>query len=853
MVQGSFLFGAVSSQHKLAGTESKDPIRRQYRNLIKGLVQRAGRILQSQSANLTTRAGRKHNGVMATLVDTLANAIRLHQNGRLAAAAQIYRQILAALPDQPDALHLLGVVENQTGNHQAAVRSIQRAIAVRGNAAEYHSNLATAYRALGRVADAVAALRRAIALEPDFAEAHYNLGNALWQQANREEAIASYRRATGLKPGYFAAHFQLGNALRDEKKFDEAAASYRAALQLRPTDADALNNLGVALYQLARAEEAIACYRHAVAARPGFAEAHSNLGIALRSQGRPQEATACHREALRLNPDYAEGHYNLGNALSGLGDMEAAAACYRQAVARRPGFAAAHAALGSTLLQLGNLQEADACCRRALALEPNDAANHHNLGTVLLAEGKLAEAIDGFHRALALKPDDAQALNDLGNGFKDGGEIDEAVACYRRALELKPEASSIHSNLVYALQYRTGVTLAELAEAHAEFDRRHAAPLRDALPPHAKIRPRKQRLRLGFLSPALRRHPVGFFTVRVLENLDRNACEVFCYSTAPRHDHYSRRFQAAATQWREVRGMDDQRLAELVRSDGIDILFDLDGHTAGNLLPVFARKPAPVQATWAGYVGTTGVRAVNYLIADRCTVPPGVEQYYCERVLRMPDGYLCYEPPDHAPPPGPLPALDNGSVRFCSFNNPTKITPEVVAVWARILKRLPATRLLLKYKGYDDPRVSGRFAALFAAQGIEAERVELKGFAPHREALAEYCRVDVALDPFPYSGCTTTCDALWMGVPVVTCPGETFASRQSLSHLSNIGLAETIARDLDDYVELAVALAGDLPRLAALRAGLRQRMAASPLCDGKRFAANLLSLLQAAWEKLTSQ
>ncbi len=325
--------------------------------------------------------------------------------------------------------------------------------------------------------------------------------------------------------------------------------------------------------------------------------------------------------------------------------------------------------------------------------------------------------------------------------------------------------------------------------------------------------------------------------------------ETVCYSDRMVEDDLTRRFQAAAAQWRDVAGVSDQRLAEQIRADQIDILFDLAGHTAHNRLLVFARKPAPIQVTWAGYVGSTGLKAMDYLIADRYEIPPDAERHYRERLLRMPDGYVCYDPPVYAPQVARLPALDHGQVTFGCFNNPAKITPQAIEVWARILRQLPGARLVLKYKGWSDCGVARRFTEMFAAQAIDPGRLELLGSSPHVKLLAEYNRIDLALDPFPYNGGLTTCEALWMGVPVVTCPSETFASRHSLSHLSNVGLTETIARDLDEYVELAVSLAGDLPRLAGLRAGLRARMAASPLCDATRFAANLASRLQEVWEQ----
>ncbi len=478
---------------------------------------------------------------------------------------------------------------------------------------------------------------------------------------------------------------------------------------------------------------------------------------------------------------------------------------------------------------------------------------HNNLGIAFKDQGKLDEAVDCCHRAVELKPDYARAHANLGNAFYGQGRLEEAVACYRRALDLKPDDAGVHSNLLFALHYFNGVTAASLAEAHAAYDRRHAASLYGAATQHECLRDRPDLLRLGFVSHDLGRHPVGYFLIAVLENLNQSNLETICYSDRMVKDDLSLRLQAAATHWHDVVGITDERLAEQIRADRIDILFDLAGHTAGNRLLLFARKPAPIQVTWAGYVGTTGLRTMDYLLADCYEVPPGSERHYQEQVLRMPDDYVCYAPPGDAPAVARLPALERGHVTLGCFNNPAKVTRHAIEVWAKILRRLPGARLVLKYKGCNDRGNARRFGEMFSTHGIDPDRLELLGSSPHAELLGEYNRIDLALDPFPYSGGLTTCEALWMGVPVITCPFETFASRHSLSHLSNVGVPELIAHDLNEYVELAVALASDLPRLATLRAGLRERMAASPLCDGKRFAANLSALLREVWQRWVDQ
>jgi predicted O-linked N-acetylglucosamine transferase (SPINDLY family) len=358
--------------------------------------------------------------------------------------------------------------------------------------------------------------------------------------------------------------------------------------------------------------------------------------------------------------------------------------------------------------------------------------------------------------------------------------------------------------------------------------------------------PTARRLRLGFVSPDFCQHPVGYFLIRTLENLDRSEAEIVCYSDRIGKDRLTARFQAVSTTWRDVLGWNHERLATQIRDDEIAILFDLAGHTARNRMLMFARKPAPVQITWIGYEGTTGLSAMDYLLADRIMVPEEAERYCTEKVLRLPECYLCFDPPEESPPVGPLPAVRAGYVTFASFNNLAKLNEEVVSIWAEILRRVEGSKLLLKYRGLEDAGLRGRFVSLFSGHGIGAERLDIEGWSPLGELMTAHNRVDIALDPFPFAGGVTTCNALWMGVPVVTWPGETFGSRHSLSYLSNVGMTETIAASREEYIMIAASLAGDLPRLSEIRAGLRPRMAASTLCDGMRFARNLLAIIASA-------
>ena len=580
-----------------------------------------------------------------------------------------------------------------------------------------------------------------------------------------------------------------------------------------------------------------------------MAEAHTNLGNALWDRGRPDDAIAACDRAIALKPNMAAAHNTLGNALRDKGRLDEAIAACSRAIALKPDMAEAHSSLGNILRDSGRPDEAVAACTRAIALRPGMAEAHLNLGNALKEQGRFDEAIAAFGRAIALRPDSAEAHNNLGNALLSLADHEGAIRAYHRVLELRPNYMAAHSNLLLCEQYRNGVTLSGLARAHAEWDRKHAALHRKNAKPWDLVRDPERPLRLGFVSHDLCRHPVGFFLIRVLENLDPRSCTVICYHSGVGRDDLSDRLAAAAAQWHDVFGLDDDALADRIQADRIDILFDLAGHTSGHRLLVFARRPAPIQASWIGYVGTTGLSAMDYLIADRYHVPAGAEAHYRETVLRMPDGYVCFDPPAEAPAVGPLPALERGFLTFGSFNNVSKITPEVIKLWAEIVRRVPGSRLLLVTPARDGAIVARRIADAFAAAGADRGQLELRGTLLRPDLLASYNTIDLALDPFPYSGGVTTCEALWMGVPVVTCPGETFASRHSLSHLSNVGLTETVAANPSEYVELALRLAGDLPHLAAIRAGLRDRMARSPLCDGERFARHLMALLRDVWRQ----
>jgi len=560
------------------------------------------------------------------------------------------------------------------------------------------------------------------------------------------------------------------------------------------------------------------------------------------------EAMRWYEAILEIEPRHAGALHLLGVACHQTGNNAAAIERIQAAIEMDATQARFFYNLGVVLQAEQRYAEARRAYEQAIALDPRETSAHNNLANVLKESGEFGAAEQRWREALAGDPQWLAWLERLGEILKMQGRVDEALIALRAALLLRPQDTRTHSMLLFALQYLPGLSLADLAQEHRQWARQHASGLADSA---ARFLDRDanpdRRLRLGFVSPDFFYHPVGMFLAPVIERLDRTQFHVTCYANGGRRDALSQRLGAASDLWREVGGWSDDELCRTIRDDTIDILFDLAGHTDNNRLPAFARRPAPIQITWAGYVGTTGLETIHYLLADAHHVPESAESFYCERILRMPDGYVCYEPPEYAPKPGLPPMLANGCATFGSLNNPSKFSADVVRCWSQILRQLPDSRLILKYKGCDEPATAGRLTAMFAEHGIGGQQLDLRGSTTHVEHLRVYQEIDVALDPFPYSGGITTCEATWMGVPTVTWPGETFASRHSLSHLTNAGVPGTMARDREQYVQLAVGLASDPERLSALRASLRPRMAASPLCGAAAFAKAFEERLRAVW------
>ena len=637
-------------------------------------------------------------------------------------------------------------------------------------------------------------------------------------------------------------------------RLPEAESLYQQVLDAQPDHAEALQLLGMLHYQAGRFDAAAEMLCRAANANPASAECRFNLALALLALGRWDDAIAALRDALSIRPSYPQAYNSLGTALQAKGQLTEAVEAYRQAVALNPDTAGFWSNLGIALHGQGNSQEAVAALRQALKLKPDYAEAYNNLGRALVGVGRIGEALAACQQALQFRPEFPEAMNNLANALRDTGRINHAISTYRKAISLAPDDASVRGNLIYAMHFIPGDPAAVFQE-HLNWNRIHAQPLAGQILQHRNDAAPDRRLKIGYVSPDFRQHSVGFFLLNLLANHDPAAVEVFCYSDAARPDAATARFQQAAHHWKPVVGVADAQLAQIIIQDQIDILVDLAGHTAGNRLLVFARKPAPIQVSYCGYPDTTGLATMDYRFTDAYADPPGTtEQFHSEQLVRLPRCFLCYAPPADGPEVGPVPATAAGRITFGSFNSISKLSDATVAMWSQVLSAVPNSRLMIKGQGLTDAPVRQQVLERFAAHGIAADRLELhSSIASLAGHLELYHQIDIALDTYPYHGTTTSCEAMWMGVPVVTLAGKTHASRVGVSLLSNVGLEQLIAQTAEQYVQIAADLAKDVDALSKLRSALRSRLAASPLLDGSGLAREVEAAYRVMWKQWCGQ
>lgn len=558
-------------------------------------------------------------------------------------------------------------------------------------------------------------------------------------------------------------------------------------------------------------------------------------------------AERLYRQYLERYPPHAEACFNLGLSLHRQGQLQEAISAYQQALACQPDLIQAHQNLGHAFHLLNNLDAASHCYQQALLLNPDAVEILNNLGNVLKDQGRLDEAIFHYERALQLNPGYSVAYNNLGNAFKELGLLDNAFASYQKALELNPDHIESISNGLFVLSYHPQCTPEQyLANARQYGDRvtANARPY-TAWPALAH---RTGRLKVGLVSGDLRSHPIGYFLESILRHLDAERIELVAYTTKPQEDDLTTRIRPCFSAWHSLTGLSDEAAAHKIHSDGIQVLLDLSGHTAHNRLPIFAWKPAPVQASWLGYFASTGLTQMDYLLADPVSVPQAHQHHFTETIVYLPDTRLCFTAPE-APPVAPLPALQQGHITFGNFQNLSKLDDAVLSAWSSILRALPTARLRLQNAQMNSLAVRQHLQQRLANHSIADERVTLLEPGSRTAYLAAHADVDMILDTFPYPGGTTTCEALWMGVPTVTLAGTTLLARQGACLLACAGLQDWVAEDVTDYVNKAIHFASDWNALAALRRALRPQVQASVLFDAARFAGNLELALTSMWKR----
>jgi protein O-GlcNAc transferase len=861
--------------------------------------------------NTLPAAGFSGAPAVLTLPQAMQQAATAYVRGEWGKADQLCRFILTVQAVHFDALSLLGIMAARSGHAEAAADFLGRAVAARPNDATAHNNYGIALKNLERYDDALRSYERALEINRNFPDAYYNQGNARKELKRYSEALESYERALNIKPDYAEAHINRGIALQALERVDDALDSYERALKIRPDYAEAHYNRGVALWELRRFEEALNSHERALEIKPDYAEAHNNRGVVLRQLQRLDEALDCYERALEIKPDYAEAHNNRGVVLQELRRFDAALNSYARALEIKPHYASAYINQGNALTGLGRFEDALDSYGRALALKPDYAEVHNNRGNALKELKRFGDALESFEHALRIKPDYAEACFNLGNTLVELRRLDEALVSYGRAIELKPGYTGAYNNRGNALQelhrldealesygralkiepqfeslygtwLHTKLRLCEWSELDAHLQALAAqlgAGLKIA-PPFAVLtaldslsvqrqaaqiwanaragasqapiekRGRRERIRLGYFSADFHNHATAHLMAELFERHDRARFEVLALSFGPDiHDEMRGRLSAAFDRFVDVRAQSDKDIAQTARELGIDIAVDLKGFTKDERHGIFIHRAAPIQVNYLGYPGTTGSGWIDYLIADRTLIPEHSRPHYTEKVVYLPHSYQAN---DRRRPiaerlfsRAELGLPPTGFV-FCCFNNSYKIMPAMFAGWMRILAQVEGSVLWLLE---DNQTAVNHLRREAQARGVSGARLIFAPRLPPAEHLARHRAADLFLDTLPCNAHTTASDALWAGLPLLTCLGESFAARVAGSLLNAIGLPELITTTQAHYETLAIELATHPQRLAQLRDRLRANRLTAPLFDTPSFTRQIENAYTQMYER----
>lgn len=736
-----------------------------------------------------------------TINDALKKGVEAHKAGKIQEADRFYTAILKVQPKHPDANHNLGVLAVGVGKTEQALPLFKNALETNPSVAQYWLSFIDAFIKLGKTDDAKRLLNQAKAR---------GFENATFDQLEKQLNGPNFE---DIKEPTQEALQPIIN-LYNQGLYQQVLEQVTDLLQKFSRSVTLYYIKGAAHSRLSQFESAINSYKTALKINPDFAGAYLNMGIALKEQGDFEGAIASYKRALKISPDFAEAHNNLGVVLEDLGRLRGAEAGFREAIRLNPDFAIAYSNLGNALKKFGRLQEAEAGCREAIRLNPDFAEAHSILGAVLKDLGKLQEAEAGFREAIRLNPDFAEA----------------------------------RSNLLFTLNYVESVSTGKALEEAKQYGVMVSAK---AVPKFSSwhSNPGSEKLRIGFVSGDFKNHPVGYFIEGLINYLAKRQFDLVAFPTVPKEDELTSRIKPFFQEWLPIYGKNNRNAATLIHDKKIDILIDLAGHSAHNRLPVFSYKPAPIQITWLGYFATTGLPEMDYFIGDPYMSPENEHHHFTEKVWNLQETWLCLTPPDPSITISPPPLLKNGYITFGCFGHLSKMNKEVIKLWATILQRILNSKLFLKAKQLSDAKVIADVQHQFAKYGITADRLIFEGPSSRDEYLKAYNQIDMVLDTFPYPGGTTSSEALWMGVPVLTLKGDRFLSHIGESIAHNSYRTEWIAADKNDYINKAVSFSSDPQLLARIRAEQREMILQAPLFDTKSFTRNFEKALWSMFKR----
>lgn len=749
------------------------------------------------------------------------------------------------LPHDYEAQYNLANFHYDQNQLDQAIPNYKKAIHLNPDFVQAHYNLGNAYKSQGLLPEAETSYKKALLLDASNASICSNLAHVLYEQNKLSEARSYYEQALKITPDFSAAHVGLGVVLRALDSLPAAEVHFRQAIKL-DGNVEAYRHLGELLQVTSGLPDAEMCFREAVLAHPDSVDALVRMAIFLRTQGRVPESISYFNQALKIDPTRKDVHVDLGLAKAESGHFSEAESHYREAIRLDPDYWLAYNNLGLVLHRMERYAEAESAFNKAIELRPEEALLHSNLGLTLAAMGQIKKAEISLHKSIEIHPAYVNAHINLCTNYIAQGRLDEAEAECFEALKYDPDSNKARSNLLFLMNYSGHHSAEYRLQQAREFDRVVTKKVEHAFSTWQST-PNSKRLRIGLMSGDLRQHPVAYFLENWVKNVDFSKFELYAYLTDTREDMFTGRIKPNFSYWKSLVGITDQAAAEMIHDDGVDILFDLSGHTSGNRLQILAWKPAPIQVSWLGYFATTGMKAVDYFIADEVGVPESHQAHFVEKVKYLPDTRLCFTAPHVAVEVSSLPALTNGYITFASFQTLAKAGDQVLALWAEVMLAVPHSKLRWQCKSLADADVMADMTAKFAKFGISADRLILLGSVSREAYFVAHHDVDVILDTFPYPGGTTTCEALWMGVPTLTLAGDSLIARQGASMMTAAGLADWIAETKSDYLKKALLLCSDLSRLAQLRANLRAKVLASPLFDAARFARNMETAIDEMW------